>query len=149
MTTPIFILNGPNLNLLGEREPDIYGHDRLSDIEARCKALADEVGHGLRFEQSNHEGQLVDWIHEARGASCGLIINAGAFTHSSVALLDAILAYDKPVIELHISNIYRREAFRHQSYLSQGATAVMCGFGVSGYELAIRGLIQLVQEVQA
>ena len=146
MHDPIYILNGPNLNLLGERQPELYGHDTLDDVEARCQALAEQEGMSLVFRQSNHEGELVDWIQDARDESSGIIINAGAFTHTSVALHDALLAVEKPIIELHISNVFQREAFRHQSYLSKPATAVMCGFGVRGYELAMMGMKQLWEE---
>jgi 3-dehydroquinate dehydratase-2 len=134
----IHILNGPNLNLLGQREPEVYGHTTLNDVERGCTALAGELGLELRFLQTNHEGQLVDWVQEARGVAAGIIINPAALTHTSVAVLDALNAFDGPVIELHISQVHRREAFRHHSYVSQRADAVMAGFGTHGYELALR-----------
>lgn len=136
----IYILNGPNLNLLGQRQPEIYGHETLADVEARCAGLAADLGLDVRFLQSNHEGQLVDWIHEARNAAQGIIINAGAYTHTSVAILDALNAFDGPVIELHISNTHAREAFRHHSFLSARADGVIAGFGTQGYDLSLRRL---------
>lgn len=144
MPDTVFILNGPNLNLLGQREPEIYGSDTLADVEARCRALAEPAGMGLRVLQSNWEGQIIDWIHEARGAAGGIIINPGALTHTSVAVLDALNAFDGPVIEVHISQVHKREPFRHLSYVSRRADAVMAGFGVQGYELALRHMIALL-----
>ncbi|MDB6452795.1 type II 3-dehydroquinate dehydratase [Falsirhodobacter sp. 20TX0035] len=140
----IYILNGPNLNLLGQRQPEIYGHETLADVEARCETEARDLGLEIRFLQSNHEGQLVDWIHEARMAAQGIIINAGAYTHTSVAILDALKAFDGPVIELHISNVHARESFRHHSYISARADGVMAGFGTQGYELALQRLHRLL-----
>src|SRR5262245_57889138 len=137
MAKPVFVLNGPNLNLLGSREPEIYGHTTLADIETLTKARASKAGLSVDFRQSNHEGQLVDWIQEARAASGGLILNMGAYTHTSVAIHDALKAVDVPVIEVHISNPYRREPFRHTSYISPVATGVICGVGAQGYELAV------------
>lgn len=134
----ITILNGPNLNLLGLREPEIYGHETLDDVAALCAAAGREVGLDCVLKQSNHEGELVDWIHEARGTSAGIIINAGAFTHTSVALFDALNTFDGPVLEVHISNIHKREPFRHHSYISARAEGVIVGFGVEGYALAMR-----------
>lgn len=138
----VIVLNGPNLNLLGTREPEIYGAATLADVEALCAERAHQ--HGLRAlcYQSNYEGDLVNWIHEAgqlhrQGQLAGVVLNAGAYTHTSVALLDAIKGTGVPVIELHISNVHAREPFRHHSYLSAAARAVMCGFGVAGYGLAI------------
>ncbi|QUS36401.1 type II 3-dehydroquinate dehydratase [Falsirhodobacter algicola] len=133
----IYILNGPNLNLLGQRQPEIYGHDTLADVERRCTDLAARLGLTVRMLQSNHEGQLIDWIHEARAAAQGIVINAGAYTHTSIAILDALKAFDGPVIELHISNVHARESFRHHSYISARADGVMAGFGTQGYELAL------------
>ena len=141
MVGTIYIFNGPNLNLLGEREPEIYGHTTLDEIEQDCESLAVEHGYALIFQQSNHEGELVDWLQQARKDAAGVIINAGALTHTSVAVRDALSALNCPSIELHISNIYQREAFRHHSYLSAVATAVICGFGASGYRLAMQGMI--------
>jgi len=138
MTQTITILNGPNLNLLGKREPEIYGHETLDDVAAACRAVGDTLGLTVDLRQSNWEGQIVDWIHEARGTSAGIIINPGALTHTSIAVLDALNTFDGPVIEVHISQIHKREAFRHQSYVSHRADAVMAGFGVHGYALAMR-----------
>ncbi|WP_128255094.1 type II 3-dehydroquinate dehydratase [Falsirhodobacter deserti] len=140
----IFVLNGPNLNLLGKRQPEIYGHETLADVEARCTDVARDLGLTLRFLQSNHEGQLVDWIHEARDAARGILINAGAYTHTSVAILDALNAFDGPVIELHISNTHAREGFRHHSFLAARANGVIAGFGTQGYELALQRLHRLI-----
>ncbi|WP_435165343.1 type II 3-dehydroquinate dehydratase [Falsirhodobacter sp. 1013] len=140
----IYILNGPNLNLLGQRQPEIYGYETLADVEARCETEARDLGLEIRFLQSNHEGQLIDWIHEARMAAQGIIINAGAYTHTSVALLDALKAFDGLVIELHISNVHAREAFRHHSYISTRADGVIAGFGTQGYELALQRLHRLL-----
>ncbi|MCB1367539.1 MAG: type II 3-dehydroquinate dehydratase [Rhodobacteraceae bacterium] len=138
MTRTIYILNGPNLNLLGLRQPEIYGQDTLEDVQALCEAVAGEFGLGLRMEQSNWEGQIIDWIHEARDKAAGIIINPAALTHTSVAVLDALNAFDGPVIEVHISQVHKREAFRHKSYVSLRADAVMAGFGIEGYALAMR-----------
>lgn len=142
MPSTIFVLNGPNLNLLGTREPAVYGADTLADVQALCEQACDRHGLALRFHQSNHEGQLIDWIHEAgrlhaQGQLAGLVFNAGAYTHTSVALMDAVKGTGVPLLELHISNVFAREAFRHHSYLSPVARAVMCGLGVRGYVLAI------------
>lgn len=138
--TTVYLLNGPNLNLLGQREPHIYGHDTLADIEACCRSKAEVLGLELVFRQSNHEGELVDWIHEARASAAGVIINAGAYTHTSVAILDALKSFDGPIIELHLSNPHRREDFRHRSYIAYVATGVIAGFGACGYELAIEAV---------
>ncbi len=140
MADTIFVLNGPNLNLLGTRQPEIYGRQTLGDIEAACAAKAAELGFDLDFRQSNHEGELVTWIQEAGAKAAGIIVNAGAYSHTSVAILDALNAVDMPVVEVHISNIFRREGFRHHSYVSQAATGVICGFGVEGYLLALAAL---------
>jgi 3-dehydroquinate dehydratase-2 len=140
MSKPIYVLNGPNLNLLGSREPEVYGRETLDDIRARCERKAASFGLTIDFRQSNHEGELVAWIQEAKDKAAGMIVNAGAFTHSSIAMLDALLAADMPCIEVHLSNIFRRESFRHHSYISKGAKGVICGFGPLGYELAIEGL---------
>ena len=133
----ILVLNGPNLNLLGRRQPEIYGADTLADVEARARALGLAE---LTFRQSNHEGQLVDWIQEAREGQDGIVINPGAYSHTSVAILDALNAFDGRVVEVHISNIHRREAFRHHSFVSARADAVIAGLGVEGYMAAIRWL---------
>jgi 3-dehydroquinate dehydratase II len=144
MATTIFVLNGPNLNLLGQRQPEIYGRNTLADVEALCRARAERHGLAITFRQSNHEGDIVDWLQEARQEAAGVIINPGAFTHTSVAILDAIIAAAIPVVEVHISNIHAREEFRRHSYVSQVAKAVVCGFGIAGYGLAIDGLAALL-----
>lgn len=143
--TTVFILNGPNLNLLGVREPAVYGHDTLGDIEERSTTRAVSLGLQIDFRQTNHEGQLVDWIQEARESADGIILNAGALTHTSIALLDALSAADLPVIEVHLSNIFRREGFRHHSYVSLAATGVICGLGAHGYELALEAIANLIE----
>jgi 3-dehydroquinate dehydratase-2 len=144
MAKPLFVLNGPNLNLLGSREPEVYGHTTLADIEAATRARATALKLAVEFRQSNHEGELVDWLQEARTAASGVILNAGAYTHTSVAIHDALKALDVPVIEVHISNPYRREPFRHSSYVSPVATGVICGVGAQGYSLAVEALAALV-----
>ncbi|PWJ21035.1 type II 3-dehydroquinate dehydratase [Jannaschia seohaensis] len=136
--TKILVLNGPNLNLLGQREPHIYGAETLADVEASCRAL--DLAE-LTFKQSNHEGQLVDWIQEARGTQDAIVINPGAYSHTSVAILDALSAFEGRVVEVHISNIHKREAFRHHSYVSGRAEAVIAGLGTEGYRAAIRWLV--------
>jgi len=141
----VFVLNGPNLNLLGVRDPSIYGRDTLGDIEERCAARAAALDLELDFRQTNHEGQLVDWIQEARESADGIILNAGALTHTSVALLDALSAAELPVIEVHLSNIFRRESFRHHSYVSLAASGVICGLGAQGYELALDAIAHLIE----
>ena len=146
MSRLVYVLNGPNLNLLGKRQPEIYGHETLADVEADCRKVAGELGLALRFHQSNAEHQLIDWIHEARETAGGLAINPAAFTHTSVAILDALNAFDGPVIEIHISNVHKREAFRHQSYVSLRADGVIAGFGTQGYGLALRRLARLIDE---
>lgn len=142
----IFVLNGPNLNLLGKRQPHIYGHETLADVEANCRDTAAEFGLDLRFHQSNAEFQIIDWIHEAREVAAGIAINPGAFTHTSVAILDALNTFDGPVLEVHISNVHKREAFRHHSYVSLRADGVIAGFGVQGYSLAVRRLAKLIAD---
>ena len=141
----VFILNGPNLNLLGVREPATYGYDTLADVEQRCLARAAALDLTIDFRQTNHEGQLVDWIQEARESAEGIILNAGALTHTSVAVLDALFAAGLPVIEVHLSNIFRRESFRHHSYVSLAATGVICGLGAKGYELALDAIASLIE----
>lgn len=136
----IFILNGPNLNLLGKREPEIYGHATLADVEALCTDKAGALGHAVRCFQSNAEHELIDWIHQARDEAAGLVINPGAYSHTSVALRDALSAFEGPIAEVHISNIHAREAFRHHSYVSAVATAVICGAGIAGYGFAIEAV---------
>ncbi|MDZ4842738.1 MAG: type II 3-dehydroquinate dehydratase [Hyphomicrobium aestuarii] len=144
MARTIYILNGPNLNLLGVREPAVYGTETLDDVRRRCEARAAARGLEIDFRQSNHEGDLVDWVQEARVKASGVIINAGGYTHTSVAILDALQAVEVPVIEVHLSNIFRRDAFRHHSYMSLAAKGVICGLGARGYELAIDALADLV-----
>ncbi|HJU20370.1 MAG TPA: type II 3-dehydroquinate dehydratase [Stellaceae bacterium] len=141
----VFVLNGPNLNLLGVRDPALYGHDTLADIEGRCLGRAAALDLEIEFRQTNHEGQLVDWIHEARDSADGIVLNAGALTHTSVAVLDALLAAELPVIEVHLSNIFRRESFRHHSYVSLAARGVICGLGAQGYELALEAIAGLIE----
>jgi 3-dehydroquinate dehydratase-2 len=141
----VFILNGPNLNLLGVREPATYGYDTLADVEMRCSARAAALDLVIDFRQSNHEGQIVDWIHEAREAAEGIILNAGALTHTSIAIHDALKAADLPIIEVHLSNIFRREPFRHHSYVSFAANGVICGLGPQGYELALEAVAALIE----
>jgi 3-dehydroquinate dehydratase-2 len=140
----ILILNGPNLNLLGLRQPEIYGRETLEDIRRDCAALGRELGLETRLLQSNHEGQLLDWIHEGRESAAGIILNAGALTHTSIALLDALNTFEGPVMEVHISQVHRREAFRHHSYLSQRADGVIVGCGTEGYRLALRRIATLL-----
>lgn len=137
---PYFVLNGPNLNMLGLREPQIYGSETLGDIETSIRTVAAELRVPLEFRQTNHEGVLVDWVQEARGAAAGIIINAGAYTHTSIALLDALRSSQLPAVELHLSNVFAREEFRHHSYLSPAVLGVICGFGARGYEWALRAL---------
>jgi 3-dehydroquinate dehydratase-2 len=144
MSKTVFLIHGPNLNLLGKREPEIYGSDTLEDVAARCATLTDGAGLSLKTMQSNHEGQIIDWIHQAREEAAAIIINPAAFTHTSVAIFDALQAYDGLVFEVHISNVHKREAFRHHSYVSARADGVMAGFGVEGYELAMRRVISLL-----
>jgi 3-dehydroquinate dehydratase-2 len=145
MPKTVYVLNGPNLNLLGTREPEIYGRASLADVEKLCGAAAKQHGLKVEFRQSNHEGELVDWIQEARAKKAvGLIINPAGFTTTSIAILDALFMLETPVIEVHITNIHRREEFRHHSYVSLAARAVICGMGVQGYALAITGLAAMI-----
>jgi len=138
----IYVLNGPNLNLLGKRQPDIYGHETLENAERICAdACAD--GFAIRLLQSNHEGALIDWIHQARDEACGIVINPAAYTHTSVAILDALNTFEGPVIEVHISQVHKREAFRHHSYISQRADGVIAGLGLDGYAAGVRRICQL------
>ncbi len=144
VTQTVHVLNGPNLNLLGKREPEIYGRDTLADVEARCRAAGEPHGIAIRLLQSNAEHQIIDWIHEARTEAAGIIINPGAFTHTSIAILDALHAYEGPVLEVHISNVHKRESFRHHSYVSLRADGVIAGFGIQGYELAVLRMARLL-----
>jgi 3-dehydroquinate dehydratase II len=141
----ILIVNGPNLNMLGQREPAIYGGDTLADIEAACRTKASELGLDIDFRQSNREGELVEWTQVAGHSHAGIIVNAGGYTHTSVALLDALTVSGLPVIEVHLSNIFRREEFRHHSYVSRAASGVICGFGLKGYVLALDAMAQLIR----
>lgn len=140
MSKPIFVLNGPNLNMLGKREPGIYGGKTLADVEQECAAVADELGLTVEFRQSNHEGVLIDWMHEAGERASAVAINAGAFTHTSIALHDAIKAISVPVVELHISNVHAREEFRHHSMIAPACKGIICGFGTQSYVLALHAL---------
>jgi 3-dehydroquinate dehydratase-2 len=139
-TPLVFVLNGPNLNMLGLRQPKVYGRATLADVEKLCRARAEALGLAVDFRQSNLEGELVGWIQEARKAAAGIVINAGAYTHTSVAILDALLTAKKPVIEVHLSNVFRRESFRHHSYVSPAAAGVIVGCGPLGYALALEAL---------
>lgn len=140
MASTIFVLNGPNLNALGKREPGIYGGHTLADIEALCHTEGEKLGFTIDFRQSNHEGTLVDWIHEAGDTAAGIAINAGAYTHTSLALHDAIRAIRIPVVELHLSNVHAREEFRHKSMIAPAVKGVICGFGEQSYILALNAL---------
>jgi 3-dehydroquinate dehydratase II len=146
MSRIVFVLNGPNLNLLGKRQPHIYGHETLADVERECRALAKELKLEIRFHQSNREYEIIDWIHAAREQAGGIVINPAAFTHTSVAILDALNACDFPVFEVHISNVHRRESFRHHSYVSLRADGVIAGFGTQGYGLALQRLAKLIDQ---
>jgi 3-dehydroquinate dehydratase-2 len=144
----IMVLNGPNLNLLGAREPEVYGTGTLDDLETLCAETAEGLGIGIEFRQSNLEGELIAWIHEARGRAAGLIINPAAYSHTSIAIMDALAALDIPVIEVHLSNIHKRESFRHHSYVSGAADGVICGLGFAGYRLALIALSDILEEDQ-
>jgi 3-dehydroquinate dehydratase II len=146
MSRLVFVLNGPNLNLLGKRQPHIYGHETLADVEKAVRDLAQELKLEIRFHQSNREYEIVDWIHVARETAGGLIINPAAFTHYSVAILDALNAFDPPVLEVHISNVHKREEFRHHSFVSSRADGVIAGFGTQGYTLSLRRLAFLIDQ---
>lgn len=143
--TTIYVLNGPNLNMLGTREPQIYGAETLADLQRRTEARGAALGLAVDFRQTNHEGALIDWVQEARGKAAGMIINAAGYTHTSVALMDALLSLDIPVIEVHLSNIHKREPFRHHSYVARAATGMICGLGAKGYELALEALAERLQ----
>ena len=149
MSKPILILNGPNLNLLGTREPHIYGSTTLKQVEEMCKARAEKRGLTISFHQSNSEAQIIDWIHGGINGADGIIINPAAFTHTSVAILDALNMIKQPIIELHISNPHKREAFRHHSYVTFAATALICGLGVNGYPLAVDAMADLLEARKA
>jgi 3-dehydroquinate dehydratase II len=141
----ISILNGPNLNMLGARQPEVYGTETLADIEKACRAHAGGLGFAVEFRQSNHEGDLVTWIQETRGRAAGIVINAGAYTHTSVAILDALLSCEVTAVEVHLSNIHQRDAFRHHSYVAKAAKGMICGFGSHGYILALDALARLIR----
>jgi 3-dehydroquinate dehydratase-2 len=145
MNPTVLVLNGPNLNLLGKREPEIYGRETLADVEAMARARARTLALDLDFRQSNHEGELVDWIQEARETRAGIVINPGAYSHTSIAILDALLTCRIPIIEVHLSNIFKREPFRHHSYVSQAARGVICGLGAQGYLLALDAMAKLAK----
>ena len=149
MSKPVFILNGPNLNLLGRREPHIYGVTTLAEVEAMCDTRATAEGLAISFRQTNHEGQLVDWVHEAMDGAAGIIINPAAYTHTSVAVLDALKNVAGPIIELHISNPHQREKFRHRSFVTPAATAIISGLGVDGYPIAVAAMAALLRRRQA
>lgn len=148
MAKPVYVLNGPNLNLLGTREPAVYGTETLEDVRKLVERRAGDAGLTADFRQSNSEGEIVGWIQEARGKASGVILNAGAYTHTSIAILDALNACELPVIEVHLSNIFKREPFRHHSYVSLAATGIICGLGPKGYELAIDAMAQLVKNAR-
>jgi 3-dehydroquinate dehydratase II len=142
----IYILNGPNLNLLGKRQPEIYGYETMADVEAQCRAQAASAKLDVRFHQSNREYELIDWIHESREIAAGIVINPAAFTHTSVAILDALNTCEFPIIEVHISNVHKREAFRHHSFISPIASGVIAGFGTQGYSIAVQRLARLIDD---
>jgi 3-dehydroquinate dehydratase-2 len=148
MSRLVYVLNGPNLNLLGKRQPAIYGHETLADVEADCRRLAKDLKLDLRFHQSNREYELIDWIHESREIAGGIVINPAAFTHTSVAILDALNTCEFPIIEIHISNVHKREEFRHHSFVSAIASGVIAGFGTQGYQLALQRMAKLIDEKQ-
>ena len=142
----VAVLNGPNLNMLGLRQPAIYGRATLDDVEAICAETAERSGLAIDFRQTNGEGELISWVQECRGRAAGIVINPGGYSHTSVALMDALLAVELPVVEVHVSNIHRREPFRHMSYVSRAATGVICGLGVQGYGLALVAMAELIEE---
>jgi 3-dehydroquinate dehydratase II len=144
MSRLVYVLNGPNLNMLGQRQPAIYGHETLADVEAECRRVATQNRLEIDFRQSNKEGELIDWIQDARAHAGGIVINPAALTHTSVAILDALNIFDGPIIEVHISNVHKREAFRHHSYVSRVASGVIAGFGTQGYQLALVRLAHLI-----
>jgi len=145
MTKTIYVLNGPNMNLLGKRQPELYGSKTLSDVEKSCSVIAHEKAFKIDLRQSNNEADLIDWIHEARKDGAGIVINPAAYSHTSIAIMDALMAFEGPVIEVHISNIHKREKFRHQSYVSLRADGVIAGLGVRGYEFAVMKILEILK----
>ncbi len=146
MTDTIYVINGPNMNLLGKRQPDLYGYETLNDVEKLCSKIVGKEGLKIDLRQSNNEADLIDWIHEARDAGAGIVINPAAFSHTSIAIMDALMAFEGPVIEVHISNIHKRETFRHQSYVSLRADGVIAGLGVRGYEFAVMKILEILKK---
>jgi len=142
----VAVFNGPNLNMLGLRQPEIYGTATIDDVEALCAETAEQLGLAIDFRQTNGEGELVSWVQECRGRASGIVINPAGYTNTSIALLDALLSVELPVIEVHITNIHRREAFRHHSYVSKAAVGVICGLGIRGYAHALRAMAELIEE---
>ena len=142
----VAVFNGPNLNMLGLRQPEVYGRATLDDVEALCAETAERLGLAIDFRQTNGEGELISWIHECRGRAGGIVINPAGYSHTSIALLDALLAVELPVIEVHITNIHRRESFRHTSYISRGAAGVICGLGIRGYAFALQAMLDMLEE---
>ena len=145
MTDTIYVLNGPNMNLLGKRQPELYGSKTLNDVEKSCSAIANETAFKIDLRQSNSEADLINWIHEARSAGAGIVINPAAYSHTSIAIMDALMAFEGPVIEVHVSNIHKREEFRHQSYVSLRADGVIAGLGVRGYEFAVMKILEILK----
>ena len=146
MTKTIYVLNGPNMNLLGKRQPELYGSKTLSDVEKSCSLIANEKAFKIDLRQSNNEADLIDWIHEARKDGAGIIINPAAYSHTSIAIMDALMTFEGPVIEVHVSNIHKREKFRHQSYVSLRADGVIAGLGVRGYEFAVIKILEMLEK---
>ena len=145
MTDTIYVLNGPNMNLLGKRQPELYGSKTLNDVEKSCSAIANKKAFKIDLRQSNREADLINWIHEARSAGAGIVINPAAYSHTSIAIMDALMAFEGPVIEVHVSNIHKREEFRHQSYVSLRADGVIAGLGVRGYEFAVMKILEILK----
>ena len=146
MTKTIYVLNGPNMNLLGKRQPELYGSKTLSDVEKSCSVIAHEKAFKIDLRQSNNEADLIDWIHEARKDGAGIVINPAAYSHTSIAIMDALMTFEGPVIEVHVSNIHKREKFRHQSYVSLRADGVIAGLGVRGYEFAVIKILEMLEK---
>ncbi len=146
MTDTIYVLNGPNMNLLGKRQPELYGYETLNDVEKLCSKIVRNEGLKIDLRQSNNEADLIDWIHEARDSGAGIVINPAAFSHTSIAIMDALMAFEGPVIEVHVSNIHKRETFRHKSYVSLRADGVIAGLGVRGYEFAVMKILEILKK---